>query len=369
MSDAPRKPEPTRPQPKTGILEIAAYTPGKAKAQGVANPIKMSANENPLGCSPLAMAAFAAAAQRLSLYPDGKAMELRAAVAKAYNIEPERLIFGCGSDEVFEDICQAYLEPGDNVIQGEYGFAAYAIFARACQAEVRFADMPDMRLDVDTILSLVDERTKILFIDNPGNPTGTILRADEIARLHANLPGNVILVLDGAYAEFVADPAFNDGIELARFSDNVVVTHTFSKLGLASARVGWGYAPAPMIEAMERIRQPFNLTIAGMEAAVAMLGDVDFIKASVDLVVRWRPWLVQQLGGLGLDVVPSEANFVLVRLASTRAAAEAEAYLASRGLLVRYTATYGLPDCLRITIGLEEHNRALIEALRDFLAL
>ena len=361
---------PSRPEPKAGILEIAAYTAGKAKAEGVANPIKMSANENPLGCSPLAKQAFAAAAERLSIYPDGKAMALRAAVAKAYGIEPERLIFGCGSDEVFEDLAQAYLEPGDNVIQGEYGFAAYAIFARACQAQVRFAAMPNLRLDIDEVLDLVDERTKIVFVDNPCNPTGTLTRSGEIARLHANLPPNVILVLDGAYAEFVTDPEFNDGIELARASENVMVTHTFSKLGLASARVGWGYAPEPIIEAMERIRQPFNLTIAGMEAAIAALSDTAFIKASVDLVVEWRPWLAQQLGGLGLDVAPSQANFILARFpdAPGKSAPEAEAYLASQGILVRYTANYGLPDCLRISIGLEAHNRALVAALGRFMA-
>jgi histidinol-phosphate aminotransferase len=357
----------TAPTPKAGILNIAAYVPGKAKAKGVANPIKMSANENPLGCSELAKAAFAAAAERLSLYPDGKAGVLREAVAAHYKLEPERLIFGCGSDEVFEDLCQAYLEPGDNVIQGEFGFAAYAIFARGCQAEVRFAAMPDMRLDVDNILALVDERTKIVFIDNPSNPTGTVMLADEVARLHANLPENVILVLDAAYGEFVTDPNFNDGIELARGSQNIMVTHTFSKLGLASARVGWGYAPEPIIAAMELIRQPFNLTIAGMEAAVAMLSDKAFIDASVALVAQWRPWLAQQLGGLGLEVIPSQANFILVRFASIAAAQDADAFLTERGIIVRNTSTYGLPDCLRITIGLEEHNRALADALGDFL--
>jgi histidinol-phosphate aminotransferase len=357
------------PTPKSGILDIAAYVPGKSKAEGVAHPVKMSANENPLGCSPKARAAFAAAAERLSLYPDGKAGVLRAAVAAHYDLEPERLIFGCGSDEVFEDLCQAYLEPGDNVIQGQFGFAAYAIFARACQAEVRYAPMPNLRLEVDAILDLVDEKTKIVFLDNPGNPTGTFMPKDEVARLHASLPGNVVLVLDGAYGEFADDAAYSDGVELARRASNIMVTHTFSKLGLASARVGWGYAPAQMIAAMELIRQPFNLTIAGMEAAVAMLEDQAFIEESVALVRRWRPWLTQQLGGLGLEVAPSQANFVLVRFPQTpgKTAAEADVFLAARGYIVRNTTGYGLPDCLRITIGLEEHNRAVVEVLREFL--
>ena len=361
---------PAKPEPKPGILTIAAYVPGKAKAKGIANPIKMSANENPLGCSPAAEQAFAAAAGRLSIYPDGKCTALRTAIAEHYGLEPERLMFGCGSDEVFEDLIQVYVEPGDNVIQGEYGFAAYAIFARAAQAEVRFADMPDLRMVVDNVLALVDERTKIIFLDNPGNPTGTILPLAEVERLHANLPGHVIMVLDGAYAEFVDDPAFSDGLALARNTDNVVVTHTFSKLGLASARVGWGYAPAEIVAATELIRQPFNLTIAGMEAAIAALGDTEFLTRSVELVKRWRPWLAQQLGGLGLEVVPSEANFVLVRFPDRpgKTAADAEAWLAEQGILVRYTGNYGLPDCLRITIGLEAHNRALMDALGRFLS-
>lgn len=357
-----------KPTPKSGLLDIAAYVPGKAKAEGVANPVKMSANENPLGCSPAAKAAFAAAAERLSLYPDGKAGVLRAAVAAHYNLEPERLIFGCGSDEVFEDLAQAYLEPGDNVIQGEFGFAAYAIFARACQGEVRYAPMPDMRLTADAILDLVDGRTKIVFLDNPGNPTGTFMPKDEVARLHASLPGNVMLVLDGAYGEFATDPAYSDGIELARNASNIMVTHTFSKLGLASARVGWGYAPAEVIAAMELIRQPFNLTIAGMEAAVAMLGDTAFIEASVALVAKWRPWLTQQLGGIGLEVIPSQANFILVRFSGSKTAAGADAFLTSRGYIMRNTTSYGLPDCLRITIGLEAHNRAVADLLAEFMA-
>jgi len=358
-----------RPVPKSGILDIAHYVPGKSKAEGIAHPVKMSANENPLGASPRAMEAFAAAAARLSSYPDGTAAQLRAAIATAYGLEPERLTFGCGSDEIFEDLCQIFLEPGDNIIQGEYGFAAYAIFARSCQAEVRFALMPHLILTADAVLSMVDERTRIVFLDNPCNPTGAIMPFAEVERLHAALPGDVVLVLDGAYGEFADTPDYDDGLELARGAANVVITKTFSKLGLAAARVGWGYAPIEIIGALERIRQPFNLTIAGMEAAIAQLSDKEFLQRSVALVKQWRPWLAQQLGGLGLEVVPSEANFVLARLPDVpgKTAKDAEAWLAARGYLVRYVANYGLPDALRITIGLEEHNRALVELLREFL--
>jgi histidinol-phosphate aminotransferase len=361
----------SRPLPKPGILDIHAYVPGKAKAEGIANPIKLSANENVLGSSPDAQAAYAEAARNLHVYPDPRANIVRGAIAQRYSLEPERLIFGCGSDEVFQLLNQAFLEPGDNVVQGEYGFAAFAIGARACQAEVRLAPEPNYRIDVDELLKCVDGRTRLVFLANPGNPTGTWIPFSEVSRLHQALPPSVVLVLDGAYSEFALDPTFNDGLELARTSTNVVVTHTFSKLhGLAGLRIGWGYAPAEIAEAVERIRLPFNINIPAQLAAVAALEDVDFQQRSIALMEQWRPWFAQQLGGLGLEVIgPSATNFVLVEFptASGRTAAEAEAFLASRGYLTRGVSGYGLPGHLRITIGLEEHNRAVVDALADFM--
>jgi histidinol-phosphate aminotransferase len=368
LSDRGRAP---RPIPKPGILDIHAYVPGKSKAEGVADPIKLSANENILGSSEKAREAYAAAVNELHVYPDSRTSILRAAIAERYGLEPERLIFGCGSDEVFALLNQTFLEPGDNIVQGEYAFAAFAIGARACQAEVKIAREPAYRIDVDEVLKVVDERTRLVFIANPGNPTGTWIPFSEVMRLHEALPPSVVLVLDGAYGEFAIDPAFSDGLAWARDKANVVVTHTFSKLhGLAALRVGWGYGPAELIAAMDRIRLPFNTSIPGQRAAVAALADEDFQRRSIDLVERWRPWLEQQLGGLGLDVVrPSAANFVLVGFPKVpgRTAVEAEAFLAARGLLVRGVTNYGLPDHLRITIGLEEHNRAVIAGLADFL--
>jgi histidinol-phosphate aminotransferase len=359
-----------RPVPKPGIMDIHAYVPGKAKAEGVADPIKLSANENILGSSPKAREAFAAAVDKLHVYPDSRATILRNAVADRFRLEPERLIFGCGSDEIFQLLNQTFLEPGDNMVQGEFGFAAFAIGAHACQGEVRYAREPDYRIDVDEVLKCVDERTRLVFIANPGNPTGTWLPFSEIRRLHDNLPPSVVLVLDGAYSEFVTDPSFDDGMDLAREAQNVVVTRTFSKLhGLAALRVGWAYAPDEIVAAVDRIRLPFNTSIPGQLAAVAALGDEEFQRASIDLVEQWRPWLSQQLGGLALDVVlPSAANFLLVGFPKTpgRTAVEAEAFLAKRGLLVRGVSNYGLPDHVRITIGLEEHNRAVVEGLAEF---
>ncbi len=374
MTQSPSTPSSVRdrPRPKPGILDIAQYVPGKAKAEGIEHPVKLSSNENILGCSPAALAAAQAAAGRSQLYPDGKAGALRAAIAARYGLEPERLVFGCGTDEIFALLNQVYLEPGDNVVQGEYGFGAYAIGARANMGEVRFAPEPNLRIDVDAVLALVDERTRLVFIANPGNPTGTWIGRDEVERLHRGLPPGVLLVLDGAYAEFNRDPAFTDGLDLARDAVNVVVTHTFSKLhGLAALRVGWAYAPAEVVDALERIRPPFNTSIAGQEAAVAALGDEDFQQRSLALVDQWRAFLTQQLGGLGLEVTPSAANFILVRFPAEpgKTAAAAEAFLASRGYLTRGVGGYGLPGHLRITIGLEEHNRAVVEALAEFLGV
>ncbi|HEX5378712.1 MAG TPA: histidinol-phosphate transaminase [Phenylobacterium sp.] len=372
MSDTPVLDRSTasRPVPKPGILAIAPYVPGKATVEGVEHPLKLSANENVLGTSPKAREAFASAIDQLHMYPEGRSNVLREAIAARYGLEPERLLFGCGSDEIFQLLNQAFLEPGDNIVQGQYGFGAYAIGARACQAEVRMAPEPNYRIDVDEMLKLVDDRTRIVFVANPANPTGTWISGSEVRRLHAGLPPSVILVLDGAYAEFVSDPTFEDGFSMVREFDNVVVTRTFSKLhGLAALRVGWAYMPEEMAQAVDRIRLPFNINIPAQLAAVAALGDREFEERSLALVNQWRPWLTQQLGGLGLEVVPSAANFVLVGFPKTpgKTAKDADAFLCARGLIPRVVAGYGLPDHLRLTIGLEEHNRAVVDALADFM--
>ena len=361
---------PKRPEPKPGILDITPYKPGKSKADGFAHPIKLSANENVLGSSDKARAAYVAAAERMNVYPDGRADALRQAVADHFRLEPERLVFGDGTDEVLHLLNQTFLELGDNIVMGQYGFGAYSIGARASQGEVRMAPEPDYRLSVEELLKRVDERTRLVFVTQPGNPTGTFLTREDLSALHQGLPPDVVLVIDAAYGEFADDPRFDEGLDLARTAQNVVVTHTFSKIyGLAALRVGWAYCPAHIADAVDRIRPPFNTSIAAQDAAIAALADEDFKQRSFERVVRWRAWLQQQLGGLGLDVVPSQANFVLVGFpqAPGRTAAEAEAFLARKGLIVRGVANYGLPDHLRITIGLEEHNRALVDALSEFL--
>lgn len=359
-----------RPEPKAGILDITPYKPGKSSVEGVENPVKLSSNENILGPSPKARAAYVAAADRLAVYPDGRANRLRAAVAAHFGLEPDRLAFGDGTDELLHLLAQVFLEPGDNIVMGEFGFGAYSIGARACQGEVRHAPEPGYKIDVAEMLKRVDGRTRLVFVTQPGNPTGTYLTKDEIRELHAGLPGEVCLVLDEAYAEFADDPDFATGLELARGAQNIVVTRTFSKIhGLASLRVGWAYCPPHIADALDRIRAPFNTSIAGQEAAIAALADAEFQARSARLVQDGRRLLTNSLRQSGLEVVPSQANFVLVGFPASagKTAAEAETYLARNGYIVRGVANYGLPNHLRITIGLEEHNLAVASLLADFM--
>ena len=357
------------PEPKPSILTISPYVPGKRAAEGFAEPIKLSSNENPLGCSPKAEAAYVEASRRLNLYPDPRATELRNAVATKYGLAPSRLIFGCGSDELFFLLCMAFVRPGDNVVQPKYGFNSYRIAAAACDAKVRYAEEDDLRVDVDALLACIDARTRIVFVANPGNPTGTWLTGAEIRRLHAGVPPGAVLVLDSAYADYVTDPAYEDGLALAAEAPNVLVTRTFSKLhGLAAARIGWGYGDDALIDAMDRIRPPFNAAAPAQAAAIAALADEDFQRASLDLVEQWRPKLSGRLTGFGCKVYPSATNFILARFPEIPGptAADTEAFLGGQGILVRGLANYGLGDCLRITIGAPAENEALLAALERF---
>jgi histidinol-phosphate aminotransferase len=356
------------PAPKPGILDIAPYVGGKSKLEGVSEPVKLSSNENPLGCSGAARDAYLAAVERLHIYPDGRATKLREAVAAKFGLEPERLIFGNGSDEVFALLNQAYLQPGDVMVTSQYGFLAYRISAKANQAEIRLAPEPDYRVDVDAILEMVDARTKLVFVSNPGNPTGSWNSGEEIRRLHAGLRDDVILVIDEAYAEYVTEPGWESALDLAREAPNVVVTRTFSKIhGLAGLRVGFGYAPLSVAEAVDRIRLPFNNSIPAQEAAIAAMTDEAHQERSRELVRQWRPRLTQSIRGMGFEVMPSAGNFVLVRFPNAaKTAAQADAFLHGRGIIVRPVGGYGLPDCLRITVGTAEQNGQLLDALQAF---
>lgn len=351
------------PTPKATILEIEPYKAGRATAPGFARPIKISANENPLGASPKARAAYLEAADKLHFYPDPRANVLREAIAQKYGLDPARLIFGTGSDELFSLVCQAYLSPGDVMVQPQWAFAAWAIAARASGAEVRSVPERAYHVDVDAMLAAVDARTRVVFVANPANPTGTIIPYSEIERLHAGLPEGVVLVLDGAYAEFAQQP---DDFSLAD-APNVLITRTLSKLyGLASLRVGWGYGPADMIDTLNRIRLPFNLSVPAIAAAHAGLADEDFAQRSIAHAVLGRGKIAALVTELGLVAVPSATNFVTAHFPSDFpvSASEATARLAERGVLVRGLEPYGMNNCLRISVCTDEDWPAVEAALR-----
>jgi len=357
----------TSPEPKSGIWDIAAYVGGKSKIEGVAEPVKLSSNENALGCSSKAIEAFEAARAKLFRYPDGHATPLRAAVAAYHGLEPERLIFGNGSDEVFAVLNQAWLEAGDNIVTGEHGFLAYRISAEACQAEVRLAPEPAQRVEIEALLDLVDARTKIVYISNPANPTGTWNTPEEIADLRARLAPHILLVIDEAYAEFADDPTYESAFGLARSTDNMIVTRTFSKIhGLAGLRVGFGYCPVRVIEALERIRMPFNVNLPAQFAAVAALSDQAHIDASRAQVLQWRPRFYQAVRAMGYRIDSGQGNFVLIHFAGEAEAVRANEHLMRSGFIVRHVANYGLPQALRVTIGKDAENEGFLAALGEF---
>lgn len=359
-----------RPQPKPGVLEIAAYVPGRESAPGVEKVFKLSSNETPLGQSPAAIAAFRQAADHLELYPDGSALELRKAIADVHGLNPDNILCGNGSDEILSLLAQAFLAPGDEAVFCEHGFLVYPIQIKAAGATAVVAKESGERANVDAILEAVSERTRMVFVANPNNPTGTYLPIDEIRRLHAGLPPHVVLVLDAAYAEYVRRNDYEAGVELVSSAQNVVMTRTFSKIyGLAALRIGWMYAPAAIVDALHRIRGPFNVNSAAIAAGAAAVRD----RAHVDMAVQhnetWLPWLTERFGNLGLRVTPSIGNFLLIHFSDdeTHSAAAADAFLLRKGYVLRRVAAYGFPNALRMSVGSEEANRGVVAALTEFL--
>ena len=355
------------PRPRAGILEISPYVAGKASAPGVARVFKLSANENALGASPKALAAYREAAAELHLYPDPNANALREALAAKHGLDPARILFGTGSDEIFSMACIAYLEPGDNMVQPAHGFAAWAIAARAVGGEVRNAPERDGVADVDAMLACVDERTRIVFLANPANPTGTWLPFSEVERLHAGLPAHVLLVLDEAYVEFArAMLNSRDGLALAARAENVLVTRTFSKLyGLAALRIGWGYGAPAIADALNRFRLPFNTPRPAQAAALAALSDDAFAESSIQTAEAGRAELHALLAKHDFSPLGSATNFVTARVPAGRCASDLEATLARHGVLVRGLANYGLPECLRISVGNPEAMAAFATAMAE----
>jgi histidinol-phosphate aminotransferase len=357
--------------PKPGVLDIAPYVPGKSTAPaGVAKVHKLSSNENPLGASPAAIEAVKKLSAKMEFYPDGSALRLREAIGAAHGLNPDNIVCSNGSDEIIGLLAQTYLEPGDEGIITEHGFLVYRNYIEAASAVPVVAKETDERADIDAILRALTERTKIVFLANPNNPTGTYVPFEEVRRLHAALPKSVLLLLDAAYAEYVRRNDYEAGIELVSSSQNVVMTRTFSKVhGLGGMRIGWVYAPGHIVDALNRMRGPFNVNAAAIEAGVAAMGDRDHIEQSVAHNGEWLPWLTAELTKLGLRVTPSVGNFVLIHfLDDGRHTAEtADAYLTQRGFILRRVSAYGFPNALRMTVGTEEANRGVISALSEFL--
>lgn len=353
------------PQALANILKINPYKGGQKLPDGW----KLSSNENPLGCSPNAQAAVIEAAKSLELYPDGSAAALREAIGEKYGIDADRIVCGSGSDEIFQLLGRAYLAPGDEILQSQHGFLVYRLVAQQSGADTISAPEKNLTTDVDALLERVTERTKIVFVANPNNPTGTYIPYSEIKRLHAGLPDHVLLVLDGAYAEYVGRNDYSAGMDLAGEMDNVLVTRTFSKIhGLAALRLGWAYGPASVIDAIHRTRGPFNVNAVAQAAGIAALADDAFQakskahnEAELDRVSR-------AIEAAGFVTYPSVGNFILIRFEDRdgRRSTDADAFLRARGIVVRDVNVYGLPDCLRLSLGTKQANDDVIEAFEAF---
>jgi histidinol-phosphate aminotransferase len=359
-----------RPTPKPGVMDIDPYVPGKSSAPGVAKIYKLSSNETPLGASPQAIEAVRKAADELELYPDGTATRLREAIAEVHGLNPANLVCSNGSDEILGLLAQTYLSPGDEAVISAHGFLVYKIYTQAADAKPVFVPEQEERADIDAMIKAVTPKTKIVFLANPNNPTGTYVPFEEVRRLHAALPSHVLLVIDAAYAEYVRRNDYEAGLELVSSSQNVVMTRTFSKIhGLAGLRLGWMYAPTHIVDAINRMRGPFNVNAVAIEAGIAAVKDRSHVEKAVAHNDRWLAFLSEELTKLGLRITPSVGNFLLMHFPDKgrHMAVAADAFLTQRGYILRRVAAYGFPNALRLTIGSEEANRGVVAALADFM--
>lgn len=352
-----------RPQP--GILDIALYQGGAAHVAGVANALKLSSNENPFGPSDKAREAYGRAVHNLHRYPSTDHTSLREAIADTHGLIASRIICGVGSDEIIHMLCQAYVGQGDEVIHTEHGFLMYRISTLAAGGTPVSVPEHERTTDIDAILAACTERTKLVFLANPNNPTGTMIGQGQIARLAAGLPPQALLVLDGAYAEYVS--GYDGGAALVDSRDNVVMTRTFSKIyGLGGLRVGWGYGPAHVIDVLNRVRGPFNLSNVALDVAEAAVRDQDYVVKCRAENNRLRNWLADTIAEYGVPSDVSTANFILARFHDEDDALACDAYLKAQGLIVRHVGSYGLAQCLRITIGDESACRRVAHAIGQF---
>ncbi|MDZ4761348.1 MAG: histidinol-phosphate transaminase [Alphaproteobacteria bacterium] len=360
-----------KPTPLPQLSKVTPYVPGEAPKGGPGKTYKLASNENPLGTSPRARAVFSDLAGRLEVYPDGGAHALKAALARKHGLDPDRIIVGAGSDEIFLMLGRAFLGPGDQTISTRHAFAIFAMIGEQQGCDVVRVPEKDFTADVDAILAAVTPRTRMVWLANPNNPTGTYLPFDEVKRLHAGLPSGVLMVLDGAYAEFVRKNDYAAGIELVSEFENVVMTRTFSKLyGLAGLRLGWAYAPSHVIDALEKVRMPFNVNLVAQAVGIAALEDEAFVRESLAHNDAELARLTTELRAMGLSVGESVGNFVVAEFPREpgKTAAEALAHMKARGVTLRGLAGYHMPDHLRISVGTLEGNDAVLAGLADFLA-
>lgn len=358
----------TSPTPRPEILTIHPYVGGESTLPGVNRTIKLSSNEGAFGVPPGAQKAIQDAVTEVFRYPDGGADALRAALGKRWGLNPERIVCGAGSDDLLYQFCLSYGGPGRDIIMSEHGFSIYYIAGTYAGSRVIKVPERNLRVDVDAMLAAVSPATRLMFIANPNNPTGSMLTQQEMERLRRGLPEHVLLVIDSAYAEYVTAPDYDPGIKLVDATDNTVMTRTFSKVfGLGGMRIGWCYAPPAVVDVLNRVRGPFNVSVAAQAAAIAALQEPGWVEMSAAHNAEWRPKLAAGLQAAGITVWPSEGNFVLADFGTTERANAADAFVRGRGVIVRKVAGYGLPHCLRITVGTAEEIGLVIDAFAAFM--
>lgn len=352
---------------KEYILDIDPYKPGKSKTGNQNKVIKLSSNENALGPSPKALEAYQKHSDKVFRYSDGGSTELREAIANKYNIDAERIVCGAGSDEIIALLTHAFCGVGDEILYSEYGFLMYPISAKRVGADSVIAKEVNLTTNVDNFLKGITNKTKIIFVANPNNPTGSYISHSEIERLIQNTPKNILIVLDLAYAEFVDEKDYPDAIALVNKYENVVMMRTFSKIfGLASLRLGWSYSSAYVADVLNRARGPFNVSGSAQHAGIAAINDEDFIKKSKEHNHKWLKFLQDEFDKIGIKHYPSVANFILMDFGSPENCQKVNHYLMDNGVILREMSSYKLPSCLRMTIGTEEENKFVIELFKNY---
>ena len=357
-----------------GLESIKLYVPGKPiedvkREYGLDDVIKMASNENPLGVSPKALAAMDAALPSLNHYPDASGYEFRSALAKHFDVEMTQVAVGNGADDLILELSMAYLEDDDEVVVSRSSFPMYDIYANAMRARlIKTPLTAELGIDLDAMAQAITDRTKIVYVCNPNNPTGAIVSADEVDAFIQRVPENVIIVLDEAYYEMVDSDSYSDSLAYVQEGlRNVFVLRTFSKVyGLAGIRIGYGFAHPDVISTLLKIKPPFNVNVLAQAAGIAALGDTDFVAQSVDANKAGRHYLYRELGRLGLSYAESHTNFILIRIGAN--ASNVQQGLLERGVIVRPCGGYDLPEFIRVSIGSPGQNERLIATLREILA-